>query len=273
LTGTIETDACTLTYKVEGHGEPAVFIQGVGLHGDGWLPQTGILKSHFSCITFDNRGIGRSQPAGAEISVSRLAADTLAIMDAAGIETAHLVGHSLGGAVALEIALTAPQRLRSLALLCTSACGRDGTRLTAKMIWLGIRTRIGTRRMRSNAFLEIVLPLEYLAAQNKDALAERLQPLFGHDLGDTPSIAMPQLKALRNFDAGGRLKEFRGIPTLVVSAEHDIIFPPACGIALAAGINGAKYVEIPSAAHGVTIQCYETVNRLLHEHFNSARAL
>ena len=140
------------------------------------------------------------------------------------------------------------------------------------MIWLGIRTRIGTRRMRSNAFLEIVLPLEYLAAQNKDALAERLQPLFGHGLGDTPSIAMLQLKALRNFDAGGRLKEFRGIPTLVVSAEYDIIFPPACGMALAAGINGAKYVEIPGAAHGVTIQCYETVNRLLHEHFNSAGA-
>ncbi len=139
------------------------------------------------------------------------------------------------------------------------------------MIWLGTRSRIGTRRMRAKAFLEIVLPAEYLAAQDKDALADRLQPLFGHHLGDTPSIVMPQLRALQRFDATGRLSELNGVPTLVLSAERDIIFPPACGLALAAGITGAKYVEIPGAAHGVTIQCCETVNLQLHEHFNSAQ--
>ena len=52
MTGTIESNGCTLAYKVEGSGEPAVFIQGVGLHGDGWLPQTQALKSDFRCGHF-----------------------------------------------------------------------------------------------------------------------------------------------------------------------------------------------------------------------------
>jgi pimeloyl-ACP methyl ester carboxylesterase len=270
--GTVQANGCSLAYKVEGSGDPVVFVQGVGLHGDGWLPQTQVLRSDFRCITFDNRGMGLSQPAGADITVSRFAEDALAVMNSAGIEAAHFAGHSLGGAIALQVALTARHRVKSLALLCTSGRGADATKPTPRMIWLGARSRLGTRRMRANAFLEIVMPREYLATQDRDALAERLRPLFGHHLGDTPSIVMPQLKALQRFDATGRLQELSSVPTMVLSAEHDLIFPPACGKALAAGIKGARYVEIPKAAHGVTIQCDETVNQLLQEHFRSATA-
>lgn len=111
---TIESKGCLLTYKVEGNGYPVVFIQQTGIHGDGWLSQTQTLESDFRCLTFDNRGMGKSQPAGAEITVPQMAADTLAVMDAAGIRAAHLVGHSLGGSVALEVAAKAPDRVSSL---------------------------------------------------------------------------------------------------------------------------------------------------------------
>jgi pimeloyl-ACP methyl ester carboxylesterase len=84
MIATIETEGCLISYKVEGHGEPAIFIQGVGLHGDGWLPQTLELTSRFQCVTFDNRGMGSSQPAGCEITVAQMAQDTLAVMHAAG---------------------------------------------------------------------------------------------------------------------------------------------------------------------------------------------
>lgn len=246
-----------------------VFIQGVGLHGDGWLPQTQTLVCHFRCVTFDNRGMGNSQPAGGDITVERMAEDALAVMDAEGIGSAHLVGHSLGGAVAMQVALAARHRVGSLSLLCTSAHGSDATKLTARMFWLGLRSRVGTRRMRSGAFLQIVMPAEYLATQNRDELAERLRPLFGHDLGDTPTITMRQLSALRRFDATARLHELAGMPTLVLSAAHDLIFPPACGRGLAAGIPGARFVEMADAAHEVTIQSAEAVNGLLLEHFSA----
>jgi len=80
---------------------------------------------------------------------------------------------------------------------------------------------------------------------------------------------MRQLGALQRFDATTRMNELAGIPTLVVSAEYDPIFPPPCARALAKGISGARYVEIPHAAHGATIQFPERVNQLLLEHFGS----
>jgi pimeloyl-ACP methyl ester carboxylesterase len=269
---TVETNGCKLHYKVEGTGEPAVFIQGVGVHGDGWLPQTQELKAKFRCVTFDNRGMGLSQPSGCALTVAQMAEDALTVMDSVGIDSAHLAGHSLGGAVALETALLARDRVRSLALLCTSARGSDATRPTPKMVWLGLRSRVGTRRMRSNAFLEIVMPPEYLSAHDRGALAKHLQPLFGHALCDTPDIVMPQLKALKEFNREQRLDQLIGIPTLVLSTAHDLIFPPNCGQRLASAIPGARYVEIANAAHGVTLQSPEVINHLLLEHFTSVHA-
>jgi pimeloyl-ACP methyl ester carboxylesterase len=265
----IESRGCLLHYKRVGAGESIVFVQGVGLHGDGWLPQVAGLSSGFECITFDNRGMGESQPAGTAITVQQMAEDTLSVMDAAGIGSAHVVGHSLGGAIALQTALSAPERVRSLSLLCTSARGADATQLSMRMAWLGLRSRIGSRRMRRRAFLEIVMPASYLAGQDCEALAERLKPLFGHDLADTPSIVMQQLGALKRFDATARLAELKEIPTLVVSAAEDVIFPPCCGRALAEGIPGARFVELDGVAHGVTIQSAERVNRLLRDHLKA----
>src|SRR6478752_9737116 len=110
---------CDLSYTVRGNGPPVLLIQGVGVQGDAWMPQTDDLAADFTCVTFDNRGMGRSQPAAVAITVEQMARDALAILDAAGIASAHVVGHSLGGVVALQLALSAPARVRSLALLCT----------------------------------------------------------------------------------------------------------------------------------------------------------
>jgi pimeloyl-ACP methyl ester carboxylesterase len=272
MPNTIESLGCLLHYKRVGAGEPIVFIQGVGLHGDGWLPQTQSLNSEIECVTFDNRGMGKSQPAGSPITVQQMAEDTLSVMAASGIRAAHLVGHSLGGVVALQTALFAPERVKSLSLLCTSARGADATQLSMRMVLLGLQSRIGSRRMRARAFLKIVMPADYLAGQDCDALAERLKPLFGHDLADTPPIVMRQLGALKRFDATARLGDLKGIATLVVSAAEDVIFPPRCGRALADGIPGACYVALEGAAHGMTIQSADRVNQLLLQHFKSVGA-
>src|SRR4051812_46066116 len=93
----VEHRGCRLAYDVRGEGAPVLLIQGVGVHGDGWLPQTDALASKFRCVTFDNRGMGRSQPVGGGITVEQMAEDALAVLDAEKIESAHVVGHSLGG--------------------------------------------------------------------------------------------------------------------------------------------------------------------------------
>lgn len=268
---TLEHGGCRLSYTVRGDGPPVLLIQGVGIHGEGWRPQVDVLASRYRCLTFDNRGVGRSQPVGAEVSVERMAGDALALMDAQGWASAHVAGHSLGGLVALEMALRAPERVRSLALLCTFARGSDAAR-SLRMMWIGLRTQVGTRRMRRHAFLEIILPPELLAGADRDALAARLAPLFGHDLGDSEPVTRRQLAAMRAYDAAPRLGQLAGIPTLVVSAEHDPIAPPPLGRALAAGIPGARFVEIPRASHGVPIHDAARINQLLGEHLAAAEA-
>src|SRR6476660_9536674 len=102
---------CKLAYDTRGEGPAVLLLQGVGVHGDGWTPQTDALASRFRCITFDNRGMGRSQPAGGAITVEQMADDALAILDAEKVEAAHVVGHSLGGLVALRLALEARSRV------------------------------------------------------------------------------------------------------------------------------------------------------------------
>src|SRR5262245_66574340 len=104
-TRTLEHRGCRLAYDLRGDGPPVLLIQGVGVHGDGWVPQTDALASKFRCVTFDNRGMGRSVPAGGAITVEQMAEDALAVLDAEKIESAHVVGHSLGGLVALRLAL------------------------------------------------------------------------------------------------------------------------------------------------------------------------
>lgn len=247
-----------------------VLMQGVGVHGDGWLPQTETLSGRYRCLTFDNRGMGASQPTGDPVTVERMANDAWALMDAEGWASAHLVGHSLGGLVAQHMAITAPARVRSLALLCTVSRGRDATRIGARMLWLGIASNLGSLRSRRRAFLRIVVPPAALRSADEDALAAELATFFGHDLARQPPIAMKQLAALRAYDATASLGALDGIATLVLSAEHDLIAPPKFGRALAARIPGAKYVEIPGAGHGVTIHHADAVNRILLDHLDSA---
>lgn len=267
---TLKVRGGTLAYAVSGDGPPVVLIQGVSVHGSGWEPQVTELQRRYRCLTFDNRGIGLSQPTSLPLSIGLMAEDTLALMDAEGWESAHIVGHSLGGLIGLHLALTARERVRSLSLLCTFADGAIPQRLSWRMLWLGLRSRIGTRAGRRNAFLEITMPRAFLAKANRVELARSVGTLFGHDLADQPPVVMKQLAAMRVYDATPRLGELSGLPTLVISGPDDIIAPAWAGKKLAAGIDGARFIEIPGAAHGLTIQCPAQVNALLIEHFETA---
>jgi pimeloyl-ACP methyl ester carboxylesterase len=264
------SDGCRIAYDRRGEGPPVLFIQGVGVHGDGWRPQIDELASRFTCLSFDHRGIGRSGAAEDDFTVELLAADSLAILDREGIGAAHVVGHSLGGLVALVLASRARERVRSLSLLCTFPSGRAAAPLSPRMMWLGMRSRVGTRRQRRHGFLRLVLAPSQVERIDLDALASQLAPLFGHDLGDLPEIASRQLRAMRRCDPSPGLGELARIPTLVVSARHDPIAPPAVGRRLAESIEGARYVEFDDASHGLPITHAAEVNRLLAEHLAPA---
>lgn len=241
----------TIHYELAGEtGPPVLLIQGVGVTGEAWRLQVEALRAAHRVLIFDNRGIGRSQPCTGPVSIEAMADDALAVMDAVGWDSTHVGGHSMGGIIAQQLALSAPRRVRSLALVCTFSRGKDAARPTPWTIWMGIRSRLGTRRMRRNAFLEMLYTPAKLAAADRGELAAWTAKLAGRDLADSPSVIMKQLSACGRHDTRARLGELAGIQTLVISGELDRIARPEFGRDLAAGISGASFELQPGQSHG-----------------------
>ena len=268
----LQRPAASLSYLDEGSGIPLILVQGVGVAGEGWRPQIKGLRDRCHIVAPDNRGIGGSTYTAATLTIEDMADDVLTIADEEGFDRFHLCGHSMGGLIAQAIALRTPARVQSLALLCTFFRGREAARMTPDIIWMGLRTRLGTRAMRRHAFMRLVMPDSYVSTA-PNSLPDDLAALFGHDLADQPAIVMKQLRAASHYDASARLGSLEGIPTLVVTATHDRIALPRFGRAVAAAIPGARYVEIPDAGHAVPIQCADRVNALLAEHIGAAAAV
>lgn len=261
---------CALNHRVTGDGPPVVLIQGAGVGLDGWNPQVEALSDRFRCLVFDNRGYGASQAVGDAFGLEVMVDDTLALADHHGFDRFHVVGHSMGGLIALGVALRDPARIRSLALLNTFGTGAVPTRLDAKIAWIGARSALGPRRWRRHAFLEFVIPPDVLATADKDALAAQLGALFGHDLADRPSIVMRQLGAMKGVDYLPRLGALAGIPALVATGRWDPLAPPTAAEALAAALPGSRLEILEDASHGAPIQHAARVNGWLADLWSAA---
>lgn len=270
---TLKRPAVEIAYELSGSGTPVLLIHGVGVAGEAWRPQIDALSADHQLLSFDNRGIGRSQPCRGPISIEAMADDALALIDAAGWDSAHVVGHSLGGLVAQQLAIQHPTRVRSLALLCTFFRGAEATRLTPRVLWMGLRTRLGTRASRRRAFLRLLFPASFLRSGDPAELAAETGAILGRDLADQPAVVSRQLRAMASFDVTHHLHELAPIPTLVVSARHDPIALPEFGRRLAHRIPGAVYEEIADAAHGWPLQFPDRANTRLRSFFYAAESL
>jgi 3-oxoadipate enol-lactonase len=130
----ITVDATELSYERRGAGPPLLLVQGLGANSMHWdKPFLAVLERDFELVLFDHRGIGRSGPPEGDLTIAGLAGDALALLDALGLRDAHVLGFSMGAMVAQELALAAPQRIRTLTLGCTS-CGGTQSRPTPPAI-------------------------------------------------------------------------------------------------------------------------------------------
>jgi len=267
---TLNRPDTTIHYELAGTaGPPVLLVQGIGVTGEAWRRQVEVLSQTCRTLAFDNRGIGRSLPCAGLISINAMAEDAFALMDAVGWESAHVVGHSMGGLIGQQMAIDAPGRVRSLACVCSFSRGKDAARLTLPVLWMGIRTRLGTRKMRRNAFLNILYSADRLRRSDLPNLAAETSSLIGRDLADSPPILMKQLQACARHHLRLRLGELASIPTLVVSAEFDVIARPEYGKDLAAAIPGAEFALHAGVAHGNLLEQPEWLNERLLNHFGS----
>lgn len=266
------TDSGPIYYELRGSGEPVVLIHGVGVMGKAWEPQVKGWGGKYLTLQMDNRGIGNSQPSTGTLSIEGMAKDVCALMDQVAWKSAHLVGHSMGGLIAQQVALESPNRVRSLSLLCTFSEGPEAARLTPWVLWMTLRTRIGSKAMRRRAFLEMLLSKADLAASDKPMLVETFAKLLGRDLADQPAVLMRQLMAMGRHRIFSRLAELGGIPTLVISGSEDKIALPKYGERLARAIPGAEFENWPAASHGLTIYKEQAINERLDLFFQRVEA-
>src|SRR4051794_38796854 len=154
---TVDAAGTELSYKRAGKGEPLLLIQGMsGTHMTWGRPFLDELEESFDCIVFDNRGMGESGPARLPFTTADLAGDTVGLLDALGLESAHIVGISMGGMIAQELALDHPRRVRTLTI-GASFCGGPEGRLMARsdLELLGAAYASGERERVLRAMWEI----------------------------------------------------------------------------------------------------------------------
>jgi 3-oxoadipate enol-lactonase len=257
----ITDDGLRLHYDVFGrrHGEPVLLIQGLGADSRGWIAQRRAIARHYRGIVFDNRGVGRSAKPVGSYDLERMAADAVAVLDAAGYESAHVVGASMGGVIAQIMAVRHPQRVRSLVLAGT-ACRHLGWRRELLEDWASLAQAQGMRVFANRSMRWLVGPRSL----------RRFWPAFG---ALTPlAISAPthafvgQVNAILDQDDSVRdLLHTVDVPTLVLVGSQDILTPQADAEEIAELIPDAELAIVRGGAHGFMVENFPAFNRLVLE--------
>lgn len=249
---------CTLRYLDVGSGPAVVLIHGLAGDHRAWLAQIGLLRQRHRVIAFDNRGAGASTQIDEPVSTQDLAADTLALMDLVGIEQAHVVGRSMGGAVAQHLALRAPERVLSLAL-CASFARLDplGRRVLSNMRE-ALEWRLSWADHARHSVQNFV-SAEFFNSQPQQVAA--IEALLG---GETrlPACYSRQNEACQRHDTLPDLPRITQ-RTLVMAGDADPICSLTATRALAAGLPNARCEIFAGASHFFLMEQPDKFNRLL----------
>jgi 3-oxoadipate enol-lactonase len=240
-----------IAYERSGSGPRLLFVNGTGATLDRSGPMISAFTNDFDVLAFDQRGLGRSSCPEDPYTMADLAADALALTDRVGWETFRLAGISFGGMVSQEVAVTAPERIERLALMCTSSGGRGGSSFPLETL---VDLEPTERARRSAEILDTRFTPEWLASHDGDrALVDLLATQF---LAERPADARRgeelQLRARQGHDVYDRLPRIT-CPTLVAAGRTDGIAPPANGAAIAAQISGAE-LQIFDGGHIFFVQ-------------------
>jgi len=246
-----------------GDGEPLLLIQGLGGNSAHWgEPFLCELERDFELILYDHRGIGRSGPLHGDLTTASLAADALALLDALELPRTHVFGFSMGGMVAQELALSAPERVATLTLAGTSSGGTQSRPTSGEVVQAltaavlsGDRARVlktGFGLVVSDAF-----------AANPQNYADFVTVAKLHPA--TIPVLMDQQAAVVGHDSYGRLRGLR-VPTLVVHGTDDRMLAAVNGDLIASLVPGARLELLHGTGHVVYWEQPERTAALVREH-------
>ena len=260
------SDGCRIHYEVTGRksAPPVLMIQGLGMDKTGWILQRLVLSWRYRVIVFDNRGSGRSDKPHGDYDLGQMGRDALAVLDAEGIDSAHVVGASMGGAITQIVGVMHPDRVRSLTLACT-ACRNQPWRVQLLSGWADQAKRDGVGAMAGQAARWVIGPRSF----------RRVVPVLGWlgplGFGRSSEAFAGQVAAIVAAD-DSLADELANItvPTLIIAGNQDILTPRGDSEELAERIPTAELVVISGAAHGLMIEHASTFNRVLGDFLHRA---
>jgi 3-oxoadipate enol-lactonase len=251
------TDGTRLHYRVVGTrvGEPLLMIQGLGADRRGWMRQRLPFGARYRCIPFDNRGVGSSDHPAGPYDLEVMADDALAVLDAAGYESAHVIGASMGGIIAQIIGARHPERVRSLVLACTG-CRHLPWRRELLAEWAELAASEGMGAVSSRAAKWLIGPRSL----------RRFRPALGMlgsmALSAPPSSFVAQVDAILSQDDDARFELSQvSAPTLVLVGSQDTLTPVGDAEEIVSLIDQAELVVVPGAAHGFMFEHAGRFNR------------
>ena len=237
-------------------GDPVIFIRGTGADSSRWMPQVQEYAGRYRCLIFDNRGSGKSDAPAGPYSVDMMVDDAIGLMDALSIESAHLSGLSLGGAIAQAIALQAPARVTTLQLHGTWARTYGYARM-----YLSLLKRFlleGGLDLYYEGALLYLFPPDYITEQ-PDRTAEILRAMKKNSSPEQGLLG--QLDANLTHDVLDQLDQI-AVPTLITVGELDMCLPPYYARELHGAIRGSELVVFEGGSHLFGLQDPATFNRV-----------
>jgi pimeloyl-ACP methyl ester carboxylesterase len=259
----VDAAGSELYYERSGSGEPLLLAQGFTATHLSWgRPFLSQLEESFECIVFDNRGMGNSGRAKTPFTIADLAADVLGLLDALEIERAHLLGFSMGSMVGQEIAISHPERLRTLTLFAAYCGGPDSTRMAPEDLEiLGAAFASGDRDRIRRMLWEVNLSAGFREDDSRfadfDAMASALPA--------SRQVIFEQIQAMAGHDTSARLGQV-STPTLIVHGAEDKLIPVANGRQVAALIPDARLELLEGVGHLLSWEQPERSAELLSEH-------
>jgi len=240
-----------VNYKVHGEGEPLVLIMGfAGAHW-AWFFQTRAFKKYYKVVTFDNRGVGKTDKPSSPYTIKTMADDTIGLMDHLGIDKAHILGYSLGGIVAQELVINYPERVRKLILASTLSTMRQ---IASEMLEaMGLGEDFSEEDVRS---VDIRKALSSLVANAFNSRLYRMilvpiVPIYTRLVG--LKGLKGQVEAIAGCNTLDRLDTIEA-PTLVIVGTEDKATPPGGSEVMASRIPNAKLVKLEGGAHGYVME-------------------
>lgn len=248
-----------LYFETRGEGPPLLLLNGLGLDLTAWGPQIQTLSRAYRVLAFDARGTGRSGAPSHPYGISDLASDALAFLDALGVERAHVLGLSLGGFVAQQLAIHHPSRVKSLVLAATAARLPPRTRHVVEL-W---------RRMALGGTHPEILLGDQLAWMFSDRffadgswVSATVEMVLANPHRASSEAIAAQAAASLEHDTRAALSRIR-IPTLVMVGRNDLLLPVSCAQELASSIPGAQLSVIEEAGHAFAVESSKRFNAVV----------